>query len=173
MPALLVVAFIVVPLVETYVLIQVGQVIGVVPTIALLIADSIVGAWLFRREGRRTWRAFRQALEERRMPAREVADGALVLVGGTLLLTPGFVTDVFGLLCVLPPSRAVLRRMLTGLVAARLGVPGMVAGAAARGMRRRTASSYGDVVEGEVVDGPGHAEGPPPGGKRPLNGGRS
>jgi UPF0716 protein FxsA len=171
MPALLVVAFVVVPLVETYVLIQVGQVIGVIPTIALLIVDSLVGAWLFRREGRRTWRAFRQALEERRMPAREVADGALVLVGGTLLLTPGFVTDVFGLLCVLPPSRAVLRRMLTGLVAARLGVPGMVAGAAARGMRRRTPSPYGDVVEGEVVDGPGQAEGPPPGGKRPLDGG--
>jgi UPF0716 protein FxsA len=164
MAPLLFVAFVVVPIAELYVLVQVGQAIGVLPTIALLLVDSLVGAWLLKREGRKAWAAFRRALDERRVPAKEVADGALVVFGGALLLTPGFLSDVLGLLCVLPPSRAVLRRLLTGVVASRLGVVGMVAGAAGR---RRSRGSR--VVEGEVVD-PGNAEGRPPYGKRPLDG---
>ena len=148
MGPLLFVAFVVVPIAELYVLIQVGQAIGVLPTIVLLVVDSFVGAWLLKREGRKTWTAFRRALDDRRVPAREVADGALVIFGGALLLTPGFLSDVLGLVCVLPPTRAVLRGLLTGLVAKRLGVPGMVAGAAARRVRTRR----GTVVEGEVVD---------------------
>ncbi len=131
MPALLVVALVVVPLVEIYLLVQVGQVIGPLPTVALLLVMSVLGAWLLRREGAKTWRAFRGALQAGRVPAREVADGALVVLGGALLLTPGFATDVVGLACVLPPSRAVLRRMLTGVVARRLGVAGLVGGLAA------------------------------------------
>ena len=86
---LLVVAFVVVPLVEIYVIIQVGQVIGAWWTILLLIADSILGSWLVKREGARAWRALRTALNEGRMPARELADGMLILVGGTLILSPG------------------------------------------------------------------------------------
>ena len=157
MPALLVVALVVVPLIEIYVLVQVGQVIGALPTIGLLVLMSLVGAWLLRREGTRTWRAFRTALGSGRVPAKEVADGALVLFGGALLLTPGFATDLLGLALVLPPSRAVFRRALTGVVAKRLGVPGVVGGMAAQRMRRpRT----GDVVEGEVVDRP--EDDPPP-----------
>ena len=113
MPALLVVALVVVPLVELYVLIQVGQVIGGLETIALLIVVSLLGAALLRREGSRTWRAFRAASTSGRLPAREVADGALVLFAGALLLTPGFVTDVVGLLLLVPPVRAVARRGLT------------------------------------------------------------
>lgn len=163
MPALLVVALVVVPLVELYVLIQVGQVIGALPTIALLIAMSLLGGYLLRREGTRTWRAFRGALGTGRVPAREVADGALVIFGGALLLTPGFATDLFGLLCVLPPSRAVLRRVLTGFVAKRLGVPGMIGGYAASRLRRPGSGGGtvvdGTVVDGEVVDGP---DGPGP-----------
>ncbi|HEU0132282.1 MAG TPA: FxsA family protein [Mycobacteriales bacterium] len=119
MPLLLVVAFVVIPLVEIYVLIQVGHVIGVLPTIGLLLVVSFVGAWLVKREGVRTWRAFRLALDEGRVPARETADGALVIVGGALLLAPGFVTDVLGALCVLPPTRAVVRKLLYGVVASR------------------------------------------------------
>lgn len=127
MPLALLVAFIVVPLVELYVLIQVGQAIGVVPTLLILLADAILGTWLFRTQGRKTWQAFRLALVQRRLPAAEVADGALVVVGGALLLTPGFVTDVFGVLCLLPPTRAVLKKSLTGLAARRLmGAPGTV-----------------------------------------------
>jgi UPF0716 protein FxsA len=79
-----------------------------------------VGTWLFRREGRRAWAALREAIAAGRVPAKEVADGALVVVGGAFLLSPGFVTDVVGLLCVLPPTRAFLRRALTGVVRVRL-----------------------------------------------------
>lgn len=141
MPLLLLLLFVVVPIVEIYVIVQVGEAIGVVPTLALLIADAVIGTWLFRREGRRAWEALRQALGEHRVPTREVADGALIVVGGALMLAPGFVTDGVGLLCVLPPTRAFLRRLLTGWVGRRLLV-------APRPRRRGTP----DVIEGEIVD---------------------
>ena len=174
MAALLFVVFIVVPIAELYVLIQVGQAIGVLPTIALLIVDALVGAWLLRHEGAKAWRAFRLALDERRLPAREVADGALVLFGGALLLTPGFLSDILGLLCILPPTRAGLRGVLTTVVARRLGVAGLGAAAATRaaGARTRPRPGYGDIVEGEVVDDVGTAERPLPDGKRPPGGGQ-
>jgi UPF0716 protein FxsA len=120
MPLLLLVVFVVVPIVEIWVIVQVGQAIGIVPTLVLLLADAVLGTWLFRREGRRAWVALREAIAAHRVPAKEVADGALVVLGGAFLLTPGFVTDVVGVLCLLPPTRAVLRRALTGLVRARL-----------------------------------------------------
>lgn len=137
------VAFIVVPLAEIYVLIQVGQVIGAWWTIVLLVLDSILGSWLIRREGARAWQALRSALETGRMPARELADGALILVGGTLMLSPGFVTDAFGILLILPFTRPLARRLLTRLVARR------VLGGNAR---RPGPGSGGSVVQGEVVD---------------------
>jgi UPF0716 protein FxsA len=175
MAALLFVLFIVVPIAELYVIVQVGQAIGVLPTIALLLIDSLVGAWLLRREGAKAWRAFQLAVEQRRLPAREVADGALVLFGGALLLTPGFISDILGLLCILPPTRAGLRGLLTVVVARRFGVVGMAGGLAARAAGQRRRSPYGDVVEGEVVEGDvvedlGTGERPPPQGKRPLDG---
>jgi UPF0716 protein FxsA len=120
MPLLLLVLFVVVPIVEIWVIVQVGQAIGIVPTLVLLLADAVLGTWLFRREGRRAWVALREAIAAHRVPATEVADGALVVLGGAFLLTPGFVTDAVGVLCLLPPTRAVLRRALTGLVRARL-----------------------------------------------------
>ena len=145
---LLFVAFVVVPLVEIYVLIQVGQVIGAWWTIALLIADSLLGSWLIRREGRRAWLALTTALQSGRMPARELADGALILIGGTLMLTPGFVSDALGLLVILPLTRPLARRVLTGLVTRHLtivGVPGPDA-------RHPGQGRDGPVVRGEVID---------------------
>ena len=162
MPVVIVFALIVVPLAELYVLIQVGQQLGVLSTLALLFGMSVLGGYLLRREGARTWQAFREALQAGRLPAREVTDGALVVLGGALLLTPGFLTDVIGLLCILPPSRAVLRRMFTGLVARRLGVAGLIGGFAANRMGQRRQpdrsgnSAAGGIVEGEIVD-----DGPP------------
>jgi UPF0716 protein FxsA len=143
---LLVVAFVVVPLVEIYVLIQVGQVIGVWWTIVLLVADSILGTWLVRREGGRAWRALQTALSSGRMPARELADGALILIGGTLMLTPGFVSDVAGILLILPLTRPVARRALTTVVARRLVV------VPSGGTGRKEPPGQGPVVPGEVVD---------------------
>jgi UPF0716 protein FxsA len=119
---LLLVLFVVVPIVEIFAIITVGQAIGVWWTIALLIADSILGAMLMRSQGRAAWRRFNTTLAEGRAPAREVLDGVLVIFGGALLLTPGFVTDVFGALFLIPPTRAVLRRVLVRRFAARMVV---------------------------------------------------
>jgi len=141
--AALFVAFVVVPLVEIYVLIQVGQVIGPWWTILLLILDSLLGSWLIKREGGRAWQALRTALQTGRMPARELADGGLILVGGTLMLSPGFVTDALGILLILPFTRPVARRLLTRVVAQRL---------VSRNARRPGPGSGGSVVRGEVVD---------------------
>jgi UPF0716 protein FxsA len=143
---LLVGLFIAVPLVEIYVIIQVGQAIGAWWTIALLIADSILGSWLIRHEGSRAWRALRDALDSGRMPAKELADGALILIGGTLMLAPGFVTDAFGILMILPVTRPLFRRLLTRVVANRLVVIGP--GTA----RRPGPGPDGPVIRGEVVD---------------------
>jgi UPF0716 protein FxsA len=122
---LLVILFIAVPIVELYVIIQVGELIGVLPTLALLLADALLGSLLLRHQGRGAWRRFNEALAERRFPAREVADGLMIAVGGTLLLTPGFVTDVFGLLFLLPPTRAIARRLLRSYATRRFVVVGV------------------------------------------------
>jgi UPF0716 protein FxsA len=125
--AILVALFIVVPIVELYVIIQIGSWIGVVPTIALLLADALLGSLLLRHQGRGAWRRFNAALAERRFPGREVADGLLIAVGGTLLLTPGFVTDIVGLILLIPPTRAIVRRLMRGYVGRRfliVGAPG-------------------------------------------------
>ena len=146
MPVLLVIAFLVVPLAELAVVIEVGSVIGTWPTGGLLLAMSLLGAWIVRREGRRAWRGLREAVSAGRVPGREAADAALILVGGTLLLTPGFLTDVFGLLLVLPPTRAVPRRALFAYVTRRVVVLG---GPSSRRGRRPHR-----VVPGEVLDPP-------------------
>jgi len=120
--------FIAVPILELYVIIEVGGLIGVLPTLVLLFAMSLLGATLLRHQGRGAWQRFNRALAERRFPGREVADGLLITVGGALLLTPGFITDAVGLLLLVPPSRAVARRLLQAWLARRfvvVGVSGM------------------------------------------------
>jgi UPF0716 protein FxsA len=102
--------FILLPLAELYVILKVGDAIGVVWTILLLAADSILGAALLRSQGRAVWRRFNEALATGRMPHREVQDGVLVIFGGAFLITPGFITDIIGLLLLLPPTRAMIRR---------------------------------------------------------------
>jgi UPF0716 protein FxsA len=157
MGLLLVIVFLVVPVVEIYVIVQVGQEIGALPTVVLLIVESLIGAWLVRREGSRAWAALRTAVTGGQLPSRELADAALVLIGGTLLLTPGFVTDVFGFFFVLPLTRPVARRLLAGFVARRATVA--VRRVVPRpGAGRPGASGTGwpphqdRVVPGEVVD---------------------
>lgn len=145
LPAVLFTIFVIVPVVEIYVIIQVGQVIGAWWTVLLLVVDSIFGAWLIKHEGGRAWRGLREALDEGRMPATELADGALILVGGTLMLAPGFVTDAFGILLILPFTRPLFRRVLAAVVASRITVldvkrPGP------------QGPGEGPVVRGEVVD---------------------
>jgi UPF0716 protein FxsA len=109
--ALLLILFVLVPLAELYVIFQVGDAIGAVWTILLLAADSILGAWLMKSQGRAVWRRFNAALAEGRAPTREVFDGVLVIFGGAFLITPGFITDVIGVVFLLPPTRALIRRI--------------------------------------------------------------
>jgi UPF0716 protein FxsA len=152
-PLLLLILFIAIPIAELYVIIQVGQAIGVLPTIALLIADSVLGTLLLRHQGRTAWRNFTLALEQSRMPHREVFDGAMVILGGALLLTPGFITDIFGIICLLPPTRAVLWQLSKRLVVSRITFGPRVA----YGGYRRTRDRYGQ---------------PPPTGRPPTSGPR-
>lgn len=168
MPAwLLPLAFIVVPLVEIWAIIQVGQVIGAWWTILLLILDSVIGAWLVKREGGRAWKALTTALGTGRMPAGELADGALVLIGGTLMLTPGFVTDALGFVLILPFTRPWARRLLSRVVASRLLVvplspsggstpgrdtPGSAGPGQSGGPHRPGPDDEPPVVRGEVID---------------------
>jgi UPF0716 protein FxsA len=153
MIVVLLLLFIVVPIAELYVIIQVGQAIGALPTIAILIADSVIGSLLLRSQGRLAWRRFNAALQEGRVPAREVLDGALVIFGGAFLITPGFLTDVIGVFLLLPPTRAVARRMLVGVFSRRF-VVSAVGSAGARAARRRSRGApdgRGDV-EGTAVE---------------------
>jgi UPF0716 protein FxsA len=119
MAVLLFLIFVIVPALEIWVLIEVGQVIGAWWTVGLLLADALLGAWLVRREGRRTWRALRDAAGTSRLPDRELSDAGLVLVGGTLLVTPGFLTDIVGFFLVLPFTRPIARRLLAWVIARR------------------------------------------------------
>ena len=104
--------FLIVPLAELYVILKVGDAIGIGWTILLLVADSLLGSWLLRSQGRAVWRRFNEILAQGRVPHREVIDGVLVIFGGALLITPGFLTDIVGLALLLPPTRAVVRRVL-------------------------------------------------------------
>jgi UPF0716 protein FxsA len=145
---LLLLLFIAVPLLELYVILQVGSAIGVLPTIAILVLDSLLGSIVLRSQGRRAWQRFTQAIGEGRVPANEAIDGALVVFGGALLLTPGFVTDIAGALLLLPFTRPVARRLLVRRFAGR-----MVASATG-GFRR--------PARGWDVDGTAHEVDPRP-----------
>ena len=142
----LVLLYIVIPIVEIYVNIQVGQAIGPLWTIALLVVDSIIGSMLMRSQGRAAWRRFNDAIAAGRIPAREVVDGALVIFGGALLLTPGFVTDIFGAAFLLPPTRAAVRTLLVRRFAGRFIV------AAPGSARRRPARGPGADVDSTATE---------------------
>lgn len=143
----LLVAFLLVPVVEIAVIIQVGQQIGAGWTIAALLAISVFGAWLVRREGRRAWLDLQTAIESGQPPGRELTDAALILIGGTLLLTPGFVTDVVGLLLVLPVTRPLVRRLAQAWLAKRATAYVVREPGGPPGPGQRPT-----VVPGEVVD---------------------
>ena len=112
MPLLaLIVIFIVVPLAELYVILKVADdLLGWPLTLALLAADSLLGSWLLRSQGRAVWRRFNEAVRAGRVPHNEVIDGVLVIFGGAFLITPGFITDVLGLILLVPPTRRIVRR---------------------------------------------------------------
>ncbi len=144
LPVLLV-AMVALPFLEIYLIVQVGQLIGVWWTLAILVGEAVLGAWLMRREGTRAWKALNEAFASGKMPTGELADTALILVGGVLLVMPGFITDIFGLLFLLPFTRPLARKVLAYAVARRMSR----SGASIAYLRRD-----GSVIEGETVPNP-------------------
>ncbi len=149
---MLVLVFLVVPLVELWVIVQVARSVGIGSTIGLLILVSVVGAWLLRTQGLGVLGRVQSQLAQGRMPGRELLDGLLVVVGGALMLTPGFVTDGIGLALLVPPTRALVRTLLvrhwrnrvtvvTGFTVTGGGTPGPRAGTGGTG-----------VIDVDVVD---------------------
>ena len=104
--------FAAVPVVEVYLLIKAGRLMGALPTAMLLLSISMAGAWLVRHQGFHILRRIQDELAMGGLPAADLVDGVLVLTGGILLLTPGFFTDFVGLFFLVPPTRAVLKRFL-------------------------------------------------------------
>jgi len=149
-PLLLLILFLGLPIAEIYVIVQVGQLIGILPTIAILLLDGFLGAAVARSQGRAAWARFNLALAEGGVPARETVDGALIILGGALLLAPGFITDIFGFLLLLPPTRALIRGSVARL-AGRVALGWTVLGGGAGGRR-----------PGGPRPGPGGFGAPPP-----------
>jgi UPF0716 protein FxsA len=162
----LVLIFILVPIAELYVIIKVGGVIGVLPTLALLLADAVLGSMLLRHQGRAAWIRFNRALAEGRLPHKEVFDGVLVIIGGTLLLTPGFLTDILGLIFLIPPTRALVRAMSARWVRRRMAIGGgtttFTFGTGPRPRRRPAPSGPGRPPRRPVPEDPFGWEEPPP-----------
>lgn len=121
MVGLLFLAFLVVPFLELFVILQVGGAIGALNTVGLLILVSAVGAWLVKREGLSVLRRAQARVQSGGVPATELIDGVLILFAGALLLTPGFLTDVVGVLLLVPPVRAGLRAGTTNALRRRVG----------------------------------------------------
>jgi UPF0716 protein FxsA len=141
--------FIGLPIAELYVIYLVGDAIGILPTLALLAADSILGTVLLRSQGRAVWRRFQEAMAAGRMPHREVQDGVAVIFGGAFLITPGFLTDIFGVVLLLPPTRRLVIRA-TGRYVARF----MMARVVVRGRGGGGPARPGADVEGTATEYP-------------------
>jgi UPF0716 protein FxsA len=149
---LLAVLLIAIPILEVWVLVKVGQQIGLLPTVLILILQAIVGVLLMRHEGSRAWRALNEAFTNGKVPTGELADAALILVGGVLLMLPGFLTDVIGFLFLLRWTRPFARKLIAFFVARRinrLGIPVM-----------RARLDRENLIEGETVESraPGRSE---------------
>lgn len=139
--------------VELAVLVAIGLAIGVLPTIGLLVAAAVLGSWLLRWQGRRTLQEFREAIGQRRPPEKELSDGVLIAAAGILIILPGLLSDVAGLLCLLPPVRAVLRkRMLRAAERRSKAMQERMWLHSQQADRGQGATGPGgDVIDGEVV----------------------
>jgi UPF0716 protein FxsA len=122
MPLILLLLAVCWPIAEIFVAIKVADAIGVLLTLLLLFAGWPLGRWALRSQGRAAWRRLNAAVQAGRPPGREALDGALVVAGGVLLMIPGFISDALGVLALLPPCRALTRRVLMRLIKSRLVV---------------------------------------------------
>lgn len=155
MPLLL---FLIVPIVEVAILIQVGGLIGFWPTVGLVVLTAVIGAQLLKSQGRALLMAAQGKLDQGQLPLSELAQGLLIAVGGALLLTPGFATDAFGFACLLPGTRLAMGAALKRWLEPRLVKGSFHATAQSGGQRFETHRSFdrtrpseqsGDVIDGE------------------------
>lgn len=150
--------FIVVPFFELWLILWVadnvfgGGTTGVALTVGLLIVDSLIGAWLLRSQGRSVWRQFRETLNAGRLPAREVIDGGFVIVGGVLLLTPGFLSDIVGLLMLIPPTRRIFGGWVMMLLSTRVTLAFKLADTGLRNFPRSNRDRSWDYEADDVVE---------------------
>lgn len=155
MALVLVLLFLLVPVAELYVIVQVADAAGIVSTLALLIAVSVLGAWLVKREGLGVLRRIQDQLARAELPTNQVVDGGLILFAGALMLTPGFLTDVLGIVLLVPPTRALIRTVLLARFRHRiesgLGFATAGPGSAGAGMWAWTSTGGGRVDVGEAV----------------------
>lgn len=144
-------AFVVIPVAEIWTMITVGGWLGLWPTVGLLVISGAVGAWLMQREGRRAWQALVDAFGGGRLPTGRLADAALILAGGILLMLPGFLTDLIGLAMLLPVTRPLVRRLLA-FVLARNAARGGADPLVIRGETVDVPPSGPVVIRGEVEE---------------------
>jgi UPF0716 protein FxsA len=143
---LLVVLLVAIPILEVWLLIKVGQQLGLLPTVLILIVEAVIGVLLMRHEGARAWKALNDAFTRGKVPTGELADAALILVGGVLLMLPGFLTDVLGFILLLRWTRPLARKIIAFFVARRinrLGIPVV-----------RARLDTDNLIEGETVEQP-------------------
>lgn len=156
LPVMLI-GFIAIPLIEVYLLIQVGRTIGVLPTIGSVLVIAALGTWLAKHEGAKAWRGLNKAMSTGQLPQGELADAALVLVGAVLLIFPGFFTDLIGLFFLVPFTRPIAKKLFDLVLGARLKRMGVDPAM----LRRRGPGAYGpggfgagqgETIEGETID---------------------
>jgi UPF0716 protein FxsA len=141
--------FLIIPIVEIYVLIQVGDVIGALPTVLLVVATAVLGGFLLRLQGFQTLQRAQQSLASGQIPATEMLEGVCLVIAGAMLLTPGFVTDTLGFLLLIPNiRRLVIKHMAKN---SRILYTQNRSGAFSQ-QRYRSDYRDGDVIDGEVVD---------------------
>ncbi|MDC1288290.1 FxsA family protein [Gammaproteobacteria bacterium] len=146
---LIVLFFLAVPIVEIYLLIQVGQVIGAGWTILLVVLTAVIGVWLLRIQGLSTLTRAQRRLQENELPAREILEGMALVVAGAFLLTPGFFTDTLGFLLLFPPTRI----WLASLVASRMVVSASVHGQSMHGRENPGQSNSNQSNPGDPMQG--------------------
>lgn len=154
-----------VAILEVWLLTAVSAQIGVLPTLAILIIEAVLGVWLMRREGDKAWKALQKAFESGQLPTGQLADAALILVGGILLVLPGFFTDIIGLLFLLPLTRPMARRLIGFVIAKQAAKSGVDLGVV------RATFEPDTIIRGETVDDPGDpGPGSDPGPGRVISG---
>lgn len=163
-PMVVLLVMVVVPILEIWILIRLGGAWGVLPTVGVVLAMAVLGVALMVLEGRRTWRALTEAVSRGQVPAREMLDGSLVLAGGALLALPGFITDVLGLICLIPFTRPLPRYLVERWARNRPGpvlmtpasrttvIPGEVVAEDSPGGQRDAVHDTPPALEGRIVD---------------------